>query len=97
MPSEHYNQLIAEQAIADAEREALRRVVHEAVAEAFPRMQALSPEEVTWVKLAIQREAQSVKLRQAIIEKTLAGLVWAGVLGLGAVVLEYLKNHGWRV
>lgn len=56
----------------------------------------LSEDERQWVRLAIQREAQSVKLRQAIIEKSLTGLIWAGIVGLGTVVYEYLKNHGWK-
>lgn len=54
----------------------------------------LSPEQRQWVELAIQREAQSIKLRQAIIEKTLAGLVWAGIVGLGLVVWDWLVAHG---
>lgn len=56
----------------------------------------LSPEQRQWVELAIQREAQSIRLRQAIIEKTLTGLIWAGVLGLGAVVLSWLESHGFK-
>jgi len=54
----------------------------------------LTAEEQHWVRLAIQREAQSIKLRQAIIEKTLSGLVWAGIVGLGYVFLEFLHTRG---
>jgi|JI10StandDraft_1071094.scaffolds.fasta_scaffold149230_3 hypothetical protein len=56
----------------------------------------LTDEERQWVQLAIQREAQSIKLRQAIIEKTLGGLVWAAVVTLGYLLLDYAKNHGWK-
>lgn len=56
----------------------------------------LSQEEHEWVKLAIQRESQSIKLRQAIIEKTLVGLVWMMVVGIGVVFLEFLRAHGWK-
>jgi len=54
----------------------------------------LSDEELMWVRLAIQREAQSIKLRQAVIEKTLAGLVWAGLAGLGLMILEAWRHGG---
>ena len=56
----------------------------------------LSPEQRQWVELAIQREAQSIRLRQAIIEKTLTGLVWAGVVGLGVIVMTWLESHGFK-
>lgn len=56
----------------------------------------LTDEEQQWVRLAIQKEAQSIKLRQAIIEKTLAGLAWSSLVGLGYIVLEFLKNHGFK-
>ena len=54
----------------------------------------LTDEERQWVRLAIQREAQSIKLRQAIIEKTLGGLVWAAIIAAGVILFEYLKSHG---
>jgi len=57
---------------------------------------ALTEEEQKWVRLAIQKEAQSIRLRQAVIEKTLAGLAWSGLVGLGYVFLDFLKSHGWR-
>lgn len=49
-----------------------------------------------WVKLAIQKEAQTIALRRAIIEKTLGGLVWAAIVGFGIIILSYFENHGWR-
>lgn len=53
----------------------------------------LSDEEHRWVKMAIQKEAQSIELRKAIIEKTLAGLVWMFIVGVGYVFLEFINNH----
>lgn len=56
----------------------------------------LTEEEQQWVRLAIQKEAQSIKLRQAVIEKTLSGLVWSALLGLGYIIVDFLKNHGFK-
>ena len=69
----------------------VRGAVREAVLD-----HGLSVDERQWVRLAIQKEAQSIKLRQAIIEKTLGGLVWAAMVGLALLVGDYFKNHGWR-
>jgi len=57
----------------------------------------LSEEEARWVKMAIQREAQSIELRKAIIEKTLGGLVWAVIVGAGYLVLDFLRGHGFNL
>jgi uncharacterized protein involved in exopolysaccharide biosynthesis len=57
----------------------------------------LSDEEQHWVRLAIKREAQSIALRHAIIEKSLSSLVWIGIVGLGYLMLDYLRNHGFKV
>ena len=56
----------------------------------------LSDDEVRWVKLAIHKQEQSIKLRQAIIEKTLGGLVWAALIGLGYLLFDFAKNHGFK-
>lgn len=56
----------------------------------------LTDDEQRWVRMAIQKEAQSYELRKAIIEKTLAGLVWAGLLGIGYLIVDFLKNHGLK-
>ena len=57
---------------------------------------SLSDEEQRWVRLAIQSEAQSIQMRKAIIEKTLAGLVWATLVALGFLIVDYAKNHGFK-
>ena len=54
----------------------------------------LTGEEQRWVRMAIQREAQSIELRRAIIEKSLGSLVWSAIVGLGYLLIDYLKNRG---
>jgi hypothetical protein len=66
------------------------------IAEAIKASSNLSDDEVRWVKLAIHRQEQSIKLRQAIIEKTLGGLVWAALAGLAYIVFDFAKNHGFK-
>lgn len=56
----------------------------------------LSDDEQRWVRMAIKREAQSIAFRQAVIEKSLAGLVWAGIAFLGYLALEFLKFKGYK-
>jgi len=53
----------------------------------------LSEEEQQWVRLAIKKEAQSIKLREAIIEKSLVRLVWMGILGILYILKEFLFAH----
>lgn len=76
-------------------REEMRDTVREAIADSMPTP-LLNEEEAQWVKLAIQREAQSIRLRQAVIEKTLAGLVWSVIVGGALVLADYFKAHGWK-
>lgn len=57
----------------------------------------LSDEEHQWVKMAIKKEAQSIALRQAIIEKSITSLVWSFIVGAGLVFLDYLRTHGLRI
>jgi hypothetical protein len=56
----------------------------------------LTDDEQRWVRMAIQREAQSIELRKAIIQKTLAGLAWSAIVGLGYLILDFAKNHGFK-
>lgn len=56
----------------------------------------LTDDEQRWVRMAIQRQANSAEFRKAIIEKTTGGLVWAALLGMGAILLDYIKLHGWK-
>ena len=66
----------------------LKEVVIEAV-EAHP----LTDEEVKWVRMAIQAEAERAALRKAIIEKTLAALVLMAIVGICGLVWQGFKDH----
>ena len=66
------------------------------IAAAIKASSSLSDDEVRWVKLAIHKQEQSIKLRQAVIEKTLGGLVWAALVALAYIVFDFLKNHGFK-
>lgn len=71
-------------------------MIERAVRAAMPKA-LLTDEEHGWVKLAIQREAQMIAFRRAVIEKSFIGLVWAGILGIGIIIREYAIAHGvWR-
>lgn len=61
------------------------------------RSNELTEEERQWVRLAIAAEARKIKFRDAVIEKTLTGLVWAGIAGMGYVLLDFFRNHGLKV
>lgn len=56
----------------------------------------LSDDELVWVRMAIKKEAQSIALRQAIIEKSLAGLVWAAIAFCGYLFKEWATAHGYK-
>lgn len=56
----------------------------------------LSDCEKQWVRNAIRMQEQSFKLRQAVIEKTLSGLIWACVVGFGYMVLNWATQHGYK-
>ena len=72
-------------------------MIEAAVRQAMPSS-LLNEDEHAWVKLAIKREAQMIAFRSAVIEKTLMGLVWAGIVALGLVIREYAIAHGmWRL
>lgn len=55
----------------------------------------LSPEEIHWVRMAIQAEAERAELRKAIIHKSLAGLVWMALAGTGAWAVDFFARH-WK-
>jgi len=66
----------------------LKEVVIEAV-EAHP----LTDEEVKWVRMAIQAEAERAALRKAIIEKTLASLFLMAIVGACTLIWTGIKDH----
>lgn len=57
----------------------------------------LTAEEAQWVRLAIEAEARKIRFRDAVIEKSLTGLVWAVIVGAGYVFLDFLRNHGLKL
>lgn len=79
-----------DQILKDELTQLLKEVIRDAV-ETHP----LSDDEVQWVRMAIKAEADRAALRKAIIEKSLAGLVWAGLLTGGGYFLDFLAKH-WR-
>lgn len=81
--------------MTEAERDEFITAIAAAVAERA-KPASLTDDEQRWVRMAIQREAQSIELRKAIIEKTLGGLVWAALIGVGMILLEWLKTHGYK-
>lgn len=104
MSAEPTHHIVAvEDPVARAQIEALSNMVPEmvksAVAEAFSSG-LLSTEEREWVRLACKREARREAFQRAVIEKTLAGLLLAAVVGVGAwlagVFGEYMTLHGWK-
>lgn len=56
----------------------------------------LTEDEQRWVRMAIQREAQSIELRKAIIEKSITGLVWLAILGVGSAFMQWATAHGFK-
>jgi len=56
----------------------------------------LTDDELRWVRLAIQKEAQSIELRKAIIEKSLIGLAWMCIVGVGSVFMSWATAHGFK-
>ena len=57
----------------------------------------LDAEEQQWVRNAIKAQSDMERLRKAIIEKTLAGLIWAAILGLGYLIVDFFRNHGLKI
>lgn len=48
-----------------------------------------------YLDLLIEREKSRASFRQAVIEKTIASLIWAMLVGLGYSVLHYLFPGRW--
>ena len=70
--------------------ELLKEVIVEAV-ESHP----LTDEEVQWVRLAIQEQAKKAAFRQAVIDKTLLGLLSSGILWVCYQIVDLIKTH-WK-
>jgi hypothetical protein len=72
----------------------LANLVKQAVNEAV-ESRPLSAEEVQWVRMAIQADAQRAELRKAIIQKSLAGLAWMLLLAGGGWFVDFFTSH-WK-
>ena len=57
----------------------------------------LDMEEQQWVRNAIKAQNDMERLRKATIEKTRAGLIWAAILGLGYLIVDFFRNHGLKI
>lgn len=83
--------------MSDAHDDALRDLIRDAVRDAMPAHECLADDELSAVRLLIRRETQRVEFRRAVIEKTMLGLLWAGIVAAGLLVREYMVAHGmWR-
>lgn len=45
----------------------------------------------SYLELCIERESDKKRMRQAVIEKTLIGLAWGGVVFIGVAIWNYLR------
>ena len=75
----------------DQTREELVILVKTAVSEAV-EAHPLSPDEVHWVRMAIQAEANRAAFRKAVIEKTLAGLAIAALVAIMGMFMTGFKS-----
>jgi len=78
----------------DQTKQELVNLVKQAVNEAVEQ-HPLSPDEVHWVRMAIEAQAERAKLRKAIIEKSLAGLVWICIVAVGGWIADFVLRH-WK-
>lgn len=63
--------------------------------ESVARANPLTSEEAQWVRMAIKAEAERAEMRKAVINKTLAGLVWLGVVAAGGWIVDFVVSH-WK-
>jgi len=80
--------------IENLTKEELLDIVKVAIKEAVDS-NPLSDEEVKWVRMAIENEAKRAEFRKAIIEKTLGGLAWSALCGVGYLALDFIQKH-WK-
>ena len=78
----------------DQTRLELVNLVKQAVNEAV-ESRPLTAEEVQWVRMAIQADAERAELRKAIIQKSLAGLAWMALAGIGTWAVSFFADH-WK-
>ena len=90
------DRVTALESVVNTRNEMMREAIQSAVREAMPTA-LLTDDEHQWVKLAIQREAQAISFRRAVISHTTTGLIWAAIVGIGIIIREYAIAHGmWK-
>jgi len=71
----------------------------ELVADIISAIHAATPpiteDETRWVRQAIQLQCRRAKFQTAVIEKTLAALVWSAIVGVGYLLLRWGQD-GFR-
>ena len=75
-------------------KEELVTLLKEVVSQAF-EAHPLSDDEIQWVRMAIQAEAKRAAFRQAVIDKTLLGLLSSAALGAIMYAVEFFRAH-WK-
>ena len=80
--------------IRAASKQDMLELIREALSEILI-VTPLSQEEIQWVRIAIKADAQRAQLRKAVIEKSLAGLVWSGLVATGVYAANYVQTH-WK-
>jgi len=78
----------------DQTRLELVQLVKHAVSEAV-EAHPLSPDEVHWVRMAIQAEADRAAFRKAVIDKSLAGVIWMILATGGGYLVDFFLRH-WK-
>lgn len=60
----------------------------------------LTDEQREWVRLSVEAAGRRAQLQRAIIEKTLAGLLWVILAALGTAAykqfMAWIVSHGWK-
>lgn len=75
-------------------KQELLELLKEVIAEVIEQ-HPLTDDEVQWVRLAIQEQARKAAFRQAVIDKTLLGLLSSGILWAMYQIVDVIRNH-WR-
>ena len=68
-----------------------------AAAVATDKISHYPPEHQEWVELAIKKQHQTIAFRQAVIEKSVGGLVWAAIVGFLLIIREWLNLKGLKI
>ena len=78
----------------DQTKAELVQLVQAAVKQAV-EVHPLSSDEVHWVRMAIQAEADRAAFRKAVIDKSLAGVIWMILATGGGYLVDFFLRH-WK-